>query len=332
MHNKKILILGSNSFSGASFCEYLISQKIPVIGISRSNHIEPVFHEKLSQASKAKLFTFFKFNVNSDLREIYQLIEKEKVNIIVNYAAQSMVGESWENPLDWLETNVSSLTKLIKHLEHSNHLEQFINFSTPEVYGSTDGWLREGAQFNPSTPYAVSRAAGDMMLRIFFKEKKFPVKFTRAANVYGEGQPLYRIIPRTIYSMFTPTKLQLQGGGLSERSFIHIDDVNSALVKIIEHGKFGDDYHISTSQLVSIRQLVEIICGMTGSIFSEKVDISADRAGKDQSYALDSTKIRQELQWKDEISLNNGLQRVINWIQKNIYELKNQPKQYAHKK
>ena len=124
-----------------------------------------------------------------------------------------------------------SLTKLIKSLEQIDSLEQFIQFSTPEVYGSTDtGWIK--GKFNPSTPYAVSRASGDMMLKIYIV-KRFSGKVYSCGKCLWVGQPLYRIIPRTYFSMLTPNKLQLHGGGKSVRSFIHIQDVNTALIKII---------------------------------------------------------------------------------------------------
>ena len=333
MLNKKILVIGSNSFSGASFCEYLLNNGHEVFGASRSNLVNPVFHEKLYSAFTNKSFKYFQIDINENFDDLTQTIKKEKINIIVNFAAQSMVGESWESPLDWLTTNICSLTKLIKYLENSDSLEQFIQFSTPEVYGSTDtGWIEEGRQFNPSTPYAVSRAAGDMMLKIYHSEKSFPVKFTRAANVYGKGQPLYRIIPRTIFSMLTPNKLQLHGGGKSIRSFIHIEDVNTALVKIIDKGNFGEDYHISTNELISIKDLVKKICEVTEQNFQDKVNIVPERPGKDQTYALGSKKLRSELKWKDEISLTHGLKEVVAWIYSNIDELKKQPLKYSHKK
>ena len=109
-----------------------------------------------------------------------------------------MVGESWLNPDHWMMTNVVSTVRLHDRLRSFDFLERYVHVTTPEVYGSTEGWVREDAPFNPSTPYAVSRAAGDMSLRTYFATYGFPVVFTRAANVYGPGQQLYRIIPRTI--------------------------------------------------------------------------------------------------------------------------------------
>ena len=122
----------------------------------------------------------------------------ERPTHVVNFAAQSMVGESWLHPDHWMMTNVVSAVRLHDLLRNYDGLERYVHVTTPEVYGSTDGWVTEDAPFNPSTPYAVSRAAGDMSLRTYFANYQFPVVFTRAANVYGPGQQLYRIVPRTI--------------------------------------------------------------------------------------------------------------------------------------
>ena len=110
--------------------------------------------------------------------------------------------------------------------------------STPEVYGSTGrNWINEGLVYKPSTPYATSRAACDMHLMNYYEAYNFPVVFTRAANVYGEGQQLYRIIPRTILSCLCNKKMELHGGGESERSFIHINDVVNATMQIAEEAQ-----------------------------------------------------------------------------------------------
>lgn len=178
----------------------------------------------------AKAFRFFPYNLNKHLDEIMGLLDKELPAYVVNFAAQSMVGESWKYPEHWFQTNVVATVKLHDQLRQRDYLQRYVHITTPEVYGSTDGFIREDAPFNPSTPYAVSRAAADMSLRTFFDAYKFPVVFTRAANVYGPGQPLYRIIPRTILFLKIGRKLSLHGGGHSRRSFIHMRDVSDAKI------------------------------------------------------------------------------------------------------
>ena len=170
-----------------------------------------------------------------------------------------MVEESWDKPIDWYTTNFLSNVKMLEKIKKFKFIKKFINFTTPEVYGNTDNWLKESFSFNPSTPYALSRAATDFHLKLIFKVDKFPVVFTRTANVYGPHQQLYRIIPKTIVSFIKNKNLQLHGGGRSFRSFIHIDDVSNALYLILKNGKVGETYHISTNKLISIKKLVDFI-------------------------------------------------------------------------
>jgi dTDP-glucose 4,6-dehydratase len=199
------------------------------------------------------------------------------------------------------------------------------------VYGSTNGWIKESFNFAPSTPYAVSRAACDLHLMSFLKAYNFPVVFTRAANVYGPGQQLYRIIPRTILYARLGKKMKLHGGGLSTRSFIHMDDVSSATYKIAMDGVSGESYHISTNDTITIRGLVEKICELTKTNFTDLVEMSEDRLGKDQAYLLDSEKLRENFKWQENINLEQGLIDTLSWVDNNIEILKGLPDEYIHK-
>ena len=213
----------------------------------------------------------------------------------------------------------------------SDFLNKYIHVTTPEVYGNTEGFIKENIPFNPSTPYAVSRAAADMSLKTFFDSYNFPVVFTRAANVYGPGQQLYRIIPRTILYVRLGKKLSLHGGGSSDRSFVHMDDVSDATYRIAMNGIVGDTYHISTKETISIRDLVIKICKSIDINFYDLVEESEERLGKDQSYKLDSGKIRKELGWQDAIDLEEGIASTIEWVDSNLDTLKNLPHKYIHK-
>jgi dTDP-glucose 4,6-dehydratase len=160
---------------------------------------------------------------------------------------------------------------------------------------------------------------------------KFPVLFTRAANVYGEGQQLYRIIPRTILFALLGKILPLHGGGHSTRSFIHIDDVSSATQLIADKGTLGEIYHISTERMITICALVEMICDMLQVPFEQVCEVTEDRLGKDAAYLLDTKKIRSELTWQDQVSLENGLERTIVWVKQYLDDLKHLPDSYIHK-
>lgn len=323
------LVIGSNSFSGASFCAHLLASGAEVIGTSRSKEVDWPFRP-YGWSNLTAGFTFQQSDLNHDLDGLMALIDERRPKFIANFAAQSMVGQSWDQPEDWMMTNVVSTTKFFERLRHLDHLDRYVHVTTPEVYGSTDGWVDEDTRFNPSTPYAVSRAAGDMSLLAYHKSYQLPMVMTRAANVYGSGQQLYRIIPRAVMTALTGGKLQLHGGGLSERSFIHIDDVASATQLAAEEGEDGACYHISTRSQITIRALVEMILANLGVDFDGAVDIVGDRRGKDQSYLLASDRMRA-LGWTDRISLEAGLDQTIAWARTHLGALRQAPQAYIHK-
>ncbi len=327
---EKCLVVGSNSFSGASFIDYLLTREYPVIGCSRSPETHPLFLPYRWTDRPGK-FRFYQYDLNQNLDALMGLIHHEKPAYVVNFAAQSMVAESWKNPDHWFMTNTVSTVRFHDRLRHCNFLKKYVHVTTPEVYGNTSGSIDETAPFCPSTPYAVSRAAADMSLKTFFAAYQFPVVFTRAANVFGPGQQLYRIIPRTILFIKLGRKLQLHGGGRSERSFIHIHDVADATERIMREGTPGEAYHISTNRMISVRQLVEMICGRMDTRFEDHVEVVEERLGKDAAYKLDSQKMRNELGWQDRISLKQGIEETIRWVDHWLPELRQLPFNYIHK-
>lgn len=330
---EKFFVIGSNSFTGASFVDYLLDQGHEVIGSSRSPEPSPVFlpYKWKSKHSPSAKFQFLQLDLNKDMDRIVGAIDDFKADYVVNFAAQSMVAESWLYPEHWYQTNVVANVRLHDKLRCLPFIKKYVHVSTPEVYGSCSGNVTETAPFNPSTPYAASRAACDLHLMTFFKNYKFPVVFTRAANVYGPGQQLYRIIPRTAFFILTGKKLQLHGGGRSVRSFIHARDVAEGTLSVAQNGVPGEAYHFSTDLYVSIREVVEKICARLGADFSQVVEVVGDRPGKDAAYLLDSTKARRTLSWKDVVSLDQGIDETISWIKNNLEELKKQPSDYIHK-
>ena len=325
----KILVIGSNSFSGASYCQFALEKGARVIGVSRSN--EPVDALLPYKWIDHRQFEFHQLDLNRNLALVMSLINESKPEYVVNFAAQSMVAESWINPDHWYMTNTLSTISLHNELRKVNFLKRYVHISTPEVYGSCSGFVKEDYPFNPSTPYAASRAAADLSLRTFYQGYQFPVVITRAANVYGPGQQLYRIIPRTILFLLMNKKIQLHGGGFSTRSFIHINDVSDATWKIMVNGLNGSTYHISTSQVISIKSLVQKICEKLNRDFSDHVEIVGERLGKDSAYHLDSSKLRQELNWQDQITLDQGIDEAIAWVIKHFNVLSMQEHNYIHK-
>ncbi len=330
--SEKIAIIGSNCFSGASFARHCLAQGLEVLGTSRSDEPAACFLPyRWLPAAQQRGFRFVRTDLNHDLEALMAALDAFQPTTVVNFAAQGMVAQSWLTPAHWYQTNVVANVLWHDRLRQARWLKKYVHVSTPEVYGSTGGIITENAPFNPSTPYAASRAACDLHLRTFINQYQFPAVWTRSANVYGPGQQLYRIIPRTILSIKLGQKLQLHGGGHSVRSFIHIDDVADATLAIARHAPVGECYHLSTARFISIRELVEMICRLMNADFNHVAQITDDRPGKDAAYTLDSTKARQSLGWNDTVSLEEGVRATIAWVDAHLAEIRQQPFDYIHK-
>lgn len=328
----KVAVIGSNSFSGASFVRTCLEEGLDVLGASRSAEAATCFlpYRWLS-AEEQNRFHFVQADLNHDLERLMKALDAFRPAWVVNFAAQGMVAQSWQHPEHWYQTNVVGNVVFHNRLRQADWLEKYVHVSTPEVYGSTGGTIDETAPFNPSTPYAASRAACDLHLKTFFQQYHFPVAWTRSANVYGPGQQLYRIIPRTILYIKLGRKLSLHGGGHSVRSFIHISDVAKATLAIAQNAPAGETYHLSTPQFVSIRELVEMICRKLKADFSAVVEVTDDRPGKDAAYLLSSQKAREKLGWADTVSLDQGIAETVAWVEAHFDEIQRQPFDYIHK-
>ena len=297
---KKVIVIGSNSFSGGSYIKLLLKKKYKVFAISRSKLVNKKF---LPFNIRDKNFSFTSLDLNKDHKRIISHIKKIKPKYIVNYASQSMVGESWDNPIDWYQTNSLSMIKLYNSIANTKLNLKLIHISTPEVYGNIENITFENSLYNPTTPYAASRVTADHFLNLLFLQKRINYSSVRASNVYGEYQRLYRIIPKTIFSILNNQKIDLHGGGLSKRNFIHIDDVSVATFKIMTLGKNGEAYHVSGDSMISIKDLVKKICKKMDFKFEKLVNRSKERKGKDKYYFLSSKKIKKKLKWRQKISL-----------------------------
>lgn len=326
----KVVVIGSNSFSGSHFVAHALDAGMEVVGISRSAEINEAFLPYKWRPHTH--FKFYAYDLNHNLDMIMAAIRSFRPDYVVNFSAQGMVAQSWERPGDWLMTNTVAMINFHDALRKCDFLKKFVHASTPEVYGNTSGVIRENAPYNPSTPYAISKAACDMSLQAFQKAYDFPVVLTRAANVCGPGQQLYRIIPKTILCILTGEKLRLEGGGTSVRSFIHIRDVCEATLLAARRAKPGEIFHLSTDRRVSIRELVEMICRKMAVSFDTCVEVAEARRGQDAAYLLDSTNAQTELGWKPRISLEEIVSETVDWLKSNLDNLKNEPRNYVHKK
>lgn len=327
---RKIMIIGSNSFSGSDLIDLLLEDNInEVVGISRSPEKKALFLPY--KRHKQPNFKFFQMDLNKDIVRIIELIDDFQPEYIVNFAAQSEVGPSWDNPDHWFQTNVMALNRLIHQLKDRKFLKRYVHISSPEVYGTCTGVVKEDAPLNPSTPYAASKAAADLSLIPYVKNYGFPLITIRATNVYGAHQQLFKIIPKSIIYLKLGKKIELHGGGRAIKSYIHIRDISRGELLAMEKGSNGSIYHLSPDRGYSVKEIVEEICKLMGSDFKKSTISVNERLGQDAVYVIDSSRARRELGWYPHISLDEGLKEVLTWIEENWEEIKKESFNYVHK-
>ena len=326
----KYLVIGSNSFSGQDFIDLLLDDPSrEIVGISRSPE-KPDFMLRYRSRLELSRFRFVQINLNQGVEELLALLDRERPEFIVNFAAQSEVGPSWDHPEHWFQTNTVSLAHLVNYLRQASYLRNYLHISSPEVYGNCVGTVYETAPLSPSTPYAASKAAADMLLDVYRRQFNLPISTVRATNVYGARQQLFKIIMRTTIYVKSGRRIPLHGGGAAIKSYIHIRDISRGELAILEKGKAGELYHLSPTAGVAVRDVVKLICEELGMSFEQGTEVVAERPGQDAAYVIDSSKARAAFGWKPEIDLNSGIAECIDWIEQNWDAIQNMPHDYIH--
>jgi len=325
----RVVVIGSNSFSGSDFIDLLLEDgRYEVTGISRSPEKDALFLPY--RRRRGANFTFHQLDLNRDMARILSLLEEIRPPYIVNFAAQSEVAPSWEHPEQWFRTNGVAIAELGNFLRRCDWLDRYVHISSPEVYGDCRGTVREDAPLNPSTPYAASKAAGDLMLFTLVKNFDFPLVMIRATNVYGAHQQLFKIIPRAVIYLKLGRTIELHGGGRAVKSYIHIRDVSRGELAAMRQGRPGRIYHLSPDRGVAVRDVVRKICEKMGSDFDAAVRTVGERLGQDAAYVIDSTRARTEFGWRPEIPLDQGLADVIAWIEENGERIAEESLEYEY--
>ncbi len=324
----RTLVLGSNSFSGQDLVALLLEETDDeVVGVSRGPEPAP-FLVRYRDRSR---FSFHRLDLNRDMDALLALLDRLRPARIVNFAAQSEVAPSWQHPEHWFRTNCVALARLVNHLARVDWLERYLHVSSPEAYGSCVGRVVEDAPMNPSTPYAASKAAADLLLTTYRRQFGFPLLTVRATNVYGARQQLFKIVPRTVISLRLGRTIELHGGGRAVKSYIHVSDVSRGELAILEKGRPGEVYHLSPDQGVAVRDVVETICRRMDRSFDASTRTVGERPGQDAAYVIDSTKARAELGWRSRVGLDEGLAEVIDWVGENWSEIERMPLDYVHR-
>ena len=328
---KKILILGSSSFSGASTVNHLLNQnKYKIFGTYRKKKKDSYLPYKFNKNFKE--FKEYKLDLLKKPNDLISLIIKLKPDIILDFASICMVNESWKNSKTYFQINVLSKIKMIELLSQSNFLKKYIYISTPEIFGSSKNYINENCNiFDPKTPYATSKLSFELLLKNYQKNFRFPLIISRFSNFYGPGQPLHRLIPKLIGCVESNKKFTLQGDGKSKRNFIYSYDFCNGIEKVITKGKIGKIYHFSGDIFNSVNDIIKNVCDLKSYNKKKLIKKIKSRVGQDLIYKLGSKKTRKELNWKPICSLKSGLQQIIVYHNKYIKKLSKSDLTYQDK-
>lgn len=325
---KTYAVLGGGGSFGIHTALYLLDHANPkkVIGVGR-NLMRP---EPFSLGIESRPnYKYHAYHVTHELDLLLEMLDREKPEIIINYAAQGEGAVSWKHSWRFFETNSMALARLAEELSKRTWLERFVQIGTSEMYGSVDHATTEEEPIKPTSPYAASKVAFDMYLLSISKFQKFPMTIVRPSNAYCPGQLLHRVIPKAVICGLTGKKLPLQGGGRAEKSYIHARDLGRAIHMICEKAPMGKIYNVGPDKPISIRSVVEKTAVALEMKFEDLCEVTADRLGQDSRYWLDSSAVKRDVGWEPQISLEQGLQEMVAWGKKYLPQLREWPQEYT---
>lgn len=322
--DRRWLIVGATSTAGAYFVHFLQENTDDlIVAASRQDPNDrpweyPFIFKDKNKSQSDRLY-YEKYDLNFSVEEQFRLIKKYTPTHIVNFACLAMVGQSWANPEDWYKTNIIGQSRFMMALSQYDKVDLYLHFSTPEVYGNMIDYGIESSDFNPSTPYAASRASGDLISKMWANEYEIPMITTRASSIYCEGQHLYRIIPRSMLCALNELPLKIDGSGDVKRQYVHMEDVSDAIIKIVDRFKISpnkryDEYHIGSEKLISITEIIKLAASVAGKLVNElPITYGKPRKGSDKQYLLNSEKLHM-IGWEEKINIEVGMRRVGDWI------------------
>lgn len=322
-------VLGGGGSFGIHTSKFLLDQPDTqrVIAVGRNPAKPEPFTLNVGKGDTR--YSYHAYHVTHELDLLLELLDREKPQVIVNYAAQGEGAVSWKHSWRFFETNSMALARLTEALMNRDYVERFIQIGTSELYGSVDFPAKETTPIQPSSPYAASKAAFDMYLISVHKVLKFPMNIIRPSNAYCPGQLLHRVIPKAVVCGLTGRKLPLHGGGRAEKSYIHARDLGRAIYLVAQKGPVGAVYNAGPPKPVSIRTLMETVAKGLGLPFADLCDVVGDRLGQDSRYWLDSSAIKQDVGWEPQIGLEEGILEMVAWGQKYLEQLRDWPLDYV---
>lgn len=312
----KFLVTGGAGFIGGNFLHLMVKnypndQYVCLDALTYAGNMKT-----LEQIMNKPNFKFVHENI-CNREEIYKLFEKEHFDYVINFAAESHVDRSINNPEIFLKTNVLGVEVLLDACRKYG-IKRYHQVSTDEVYGDSykNIYFDENSKLNPSSPYSVSKAAADMLVLSYHKTYNLPITISRSCNNYGPYQHPEKMIPLMILKALKNEKLPVYGNGLNIRDWIYVEDTCQAIDIIVRNGKDGEIYNISghnEKQNLDVIKTILIILNKSENLIS----YVKDRPGHDLKYSMISKKIESELGWKLKYNFEIGLKYTIDWYLKN---------------
>ena len=317
---KKIIVTGGLGFIGSNLIDLLIKKNFSVINIDKISYSSNFYN--LKEYNNSNKYKFIRCNIGE--RKFKKILFKYKPICVFNLAAETHVDRSIDNPEHFVQSNIVGVYKLLEYFkEYSQKFSsKLIHISTDEVYGDIlKGRTSEKYPYNPSSPYAASKAASDHLVQSYVRTYKIPAIITNCSNNYGPKQHPEKLIPKLIYNILNNKSLPIYGKGLNSREWIFVKDHCEALLKIFKKGKIGNFYNIGSNKNLTNLKVCEHLISVAkkNSILGTKVKINfiKDRPGHDIRYALNSNKIKKELNWKPRINFKEGIKLTFDWYNKN---------------
>lgn len=315
----KVLVTGGAGFIGANFIYYMLEKynNYKIVNVDKLTYASKI--ENLKNTNENKNYKFIKGDI-CDREFIFNLFENEKFDIVVNFAAESHVDRSILSPQEFINTNVVG-TQILLDASLKYNIKRFHQVSTDEVYGDLpldrkDLLFTESYNLNPSSPYSASKASADLLVKAYNKTYKLPITISRCSNNYGRFQHEEKLIPLMINNALNNKKLPVYGTGENVRDWLHVYDHCSAIDSIIHYGKDGEVYNVGGNNEKSNLEIVRLIL-KTLNKSEELITYVEDRKGHDLRYAIDSTKIKADLNWSPKYNVDEGLYETIKWYENN---------------
>ena len=311
----KIIVTGGAGFIGGNFIHFMIKKYSQYKIICLDNLTYAGNLETLKDVMENENFKFIKADI-TDRATIYKIFEEIKPNIVVNFAAESHVDRSIENPEIFLNTNIIGTNILLDACKKYG-IDRYHQVSTDEVYGDLpidrpDMFFTEETKINPSSPYSASKASADLLVMSYYRTFNIPVTISRCSNNYGPYHFPEKLIPLMIINALNDKELPVYGNGKNIRDWLYVEDHCSAIDMIIHNGTVGQIYNIGGHNEKTNLDVVKTIVKELGKS-DDLITYVKDRPGHDLRYAIDPTKINKELGWIPETEFEEGIKKTIQW-------------------